>query len=222
MRSTSLSTDTLDRRLGSLGFSLPENALTGLAGYLALLTKWNKAMNLVGTRSWEETLDTLIVDSFHLAEFLPGLGLPAEPASFDLGAGAGLPGIPLRLLWRDGEYTLVETREKRALFMRTVLAAVDLGRTTVFQGRAEDFFQQSGQADLIISRAFMPWRELLDFVSGALAPGGRIVFLTLTPAPAELPAPWKPVAQTEYAAAGTKRYFWCFTRKGEACAKVCI
>lgn len=218
MRSNSLSTDTLARRLGSLGFSLPENALAGLAGYLALLTKWNKAMNLVGTQSWEETLDTLVADSFHLAGFLPGLGLPAHPVCFDLGAGAGLPGIPLRLIWRDGEYTLVETREKRALFMRTVLAAMDLGRTTVFQGRAEDFFRQSGQADLIISRAFMPWRELLEFVSDALAPSGRIVFLTLTPVPEDIPAPWKPVAQTGYAAAGTKRYFWCFSKECEACA----
>lgn len=209
----SLSPEALARRLGSLGFSLPENALAGLAGYLALLTKWNKAMNLVGARSWEETLETLIVDSFHLAEFLPGLGLPPEPVCFDLGAGAGLPGIPLRLLWRDGAYTLVEIREKRALFMRTVLAAVDLGRTTVFQGGAEDFFRHSGQADLIVSRAFMPWRDLLRFVSRALAPNGRIVFLTLALVPEDLPASWKPVAQTGYAVAGTKRYFWCFTRK---------
>jgi len=216
MRSNAPSMDTLGRRLGSLGFSLPESTLTGLAQYLALLTKWNKAMNLVGTRSWEETLDTLIVDSFHLADFLPGLGLPAQPVCFDLGAGAGLPGIPLRLLWRDGEYTLVETREKRALFMQTVLAAVDLGQTTVFRGRAEDFFLQSGRADLIISRAFMPWRELLDFVSGPLAPEGRIVFLTLAPAPDDLPAPWKLTAQTVYSV-GTKRYFWCFTRECGAC-----
>ena len=215
MRSNSFSTDALDRRLGSLGFSLPENALAGLAEYLALLTKWNKAMNLVGTRSWEETLDTLIVDSFHLADFLPSLGLPAQPVCFDLGAGAGLPGIPLRLLWRDGEYTLVEIREKRALFMRTVLAAVDLGRTAVFQGKAEDFFRQSEHADLIVSRAFMPWRELLEFISDALAPDGRTVFLTLTPAPAELPAPWRLAAETEYAVAGTKRYFWCLTRECE-------
>ncbi|SBV92697.1 Ribosomal RNA small subunit methyltransferase G [uncultured delta proteobacterium] len=205
--------DLLADRLKWLGFSLPDAALAGLGTYLAQLMKWNKVMNLVGTTSWEKTLDTLVIDSFHLAGFLPSLGLAPAPVTYDLGAGAGLPGIPLRLLWPDGVYTLVETREKRALFMRTVLAAVDAGQTGVFQGRAEDFFLQSGPADLILSRAFMPWQDMLAFVATALAPGGRVVFLTLAPAPDAIPAPWSLVAQKAYGAAGTTRHFWCFAKE---------
>lgn len=210
--------DLLAGRLERLGFSLPDTALAGLAVYLAQLMKWNKVMNLVGTASWEKTLDTLVIDSFHLAGFLPSLSLTPNPVAYDLGAGAGLPGIPLRLLWRDGVYTLVETREKRALFMRTVLASIapesmDAGRTCVFQGRAEDFFLQAGPADLILSRAFMPWRDMLAFVATALAPGGRVVFLTLAPAPDGIPAPWNLIAQNAYDAAGTTRHFWCFSKE---------
>ncbi len=210
--SDAIQPEPLAARLKGLGFSLPDNALAGLGVYLAQLMKWNTVMNLVGTRSWEKTLDTLVCDSFHLAAFLPSLGLGPHVTVYDIGAGAGLPGIPLRLVWRDGVYTLVEIREKRALFMRTVLAALDAGQTSVFHGRAEDFFLQAGPADLIISRAFMPWQDMLAFVASALTPGGRVLFLSRVPAPNALPAPWRLIAQQAYNTAGTIRHFWCCAR----------
>lgn len=212
-RNTAIPLAALVRELDSLGFSLPEKALEDLGSYLSLLMKWNKAMNLVGTRTWEATLRTLVVDSFHLADFLARLPLPPAPATLDLGAGAGLPGIPLRLVWKKGSYTLVEAREKRALFMRTSLSALALLDTSVFHGRAEDFFAASGPADLIISRAFMPWKELLAFIPDALVPGGHVVFLTLAPAPEDIPAPWKLISQAVYSVDKTDRHLWCFTKE---------
>lgn len=203
----------LSRRLEALGFPLSGQPLADLAVYLGRLMKWNKSMNLVGTASWEETLDTLVVDSFHLARFLPSLALPAAPISWDLGSGAGLPGIPLRILWRNGSYTLVEAREKRALFMRTILAGIDLGDTQVFHGRAEVFFREAGLADLMLSRAFMPWRDMLTFIENSLAPNGKVVFLTLTPAPRDLPSPWRLEAESAYTADGKERWFWCLGRE---------
>lgn len=210
--SESIQPDILADHCARMGFSLPDKALADLGTYLAQLTQWNRVMNLVGTRSWEQTLETLVIDSFHLAPFLSSLELGPEVTAYDLGAGAGLPGIPLRLVWRDGVYTLVEAREKRALFMRTVLAAIDAGQTRVFHGRAEAFFPQAGPTDLIVSRAFMPWQDMLGFVAPALSPDARVVFLTLAPAPEGIPAPWRLVAQKAYGAAGTTRYFWCLSQ----------
>ena len=213
MHSTiAISQDVLAERLQKLGFSFPDACLANLATYLGLLMKWNKAMNLVGTGSWEKTLDTLVLDSFHLAEFLRSINHTPNPVTFDLGAGAGLPGIPLRMVWSEGSYTLVEVREKRALFLKTSLASLHLERIRVFQGRAEHFFAAEDPANLIISRAFMPWQEMLAFIADALAPAGHVVFLTLSPAPEELPAPWRLVAQKSYNADNATRYFWCFTR----------
>lgn len=204
--------EVLAGRLDRLGFSFPSPIVERLAVYLGLLMKWNAAMNLVGTASWEKTLETLVADSFHLARFLPLTGYPPAPRTFDLGAGAGLPGIPLRMVWHEGSYTLVEARQKRALFMKTALASLDLERTRVFQGRAEAFFMKEEPADLIISRAFMPWREMLAFIADALAPGGRVLFLASTPLPEEPPAPWRLVAQQAYPAGDPERHFWCLAR----------
>ena len=202
----------LAERLARSGFSFPDECLANLSIYLHQLMKWNKAMNLVGTNSWEKTLDTLVLDSFHLADFFCSIDLAADPTTFDLGAGAGLPGIPLRMVWSKGTYTLVEVREKRALFMKTVLASLNLERVRVFQGRAEDFFASETPADRIISRAFMPWQDMLAFIADALAPEGQVVFLTLSPAPEKIPVPWRLVAQKAYWVDKTQRHFWCLTR----------
>lgn len=187
------------RRLAEkAGFSLPDSALPPLAAYLADLLRWNKVMNLVGTRSAAATFSTLFVDSFHLDAFLrrPSLGLAPAPETWDLGAGAGLPGIPLRALWPAGCYTLVEAREKRALFLKTTLARLALPQTHVFHGRAEVFMDGSRRADCILSRAFMPWQKLLPFVEPHLAPGGILVLLLRDPLPC--PAPWRELDSLAY------------------------
>ena len=181
------------------GFILPERALSPLALYLDRLLRWNSVMNLVGAHDWREALGNLVGDSIHLADFLARLPLPAAPLCWDLGAGAGLPGIPLRMIWQPGDYWLVEAREKRALFLAQTLQALGLPRTHVYRGRAEAFFAgQERGADCVISRAFMPPRPLLELVAPHLAPGGLVVLL-LNAADDELPPAWERVAEQDYA-----------------------
>ncbi len=210
--SSALSPEELGRRLAVMGFAPGPDVASGLATYLALLMKWNAAMNLVGSATWVDALENLVADSLHLANFLPDAGLPPEPESWDLGAGAGLPGIPLRLLWRDGTYTLIEAREKRALFLRTALAQLSLPRTVAVQARAEVFFRTAGLADLIVSRAFMPWRNMLALVADRVKEGGKVLFLTLEASPDALPDGWRLWRTQEYVCRGRQRFFWCLER----------
>lgn len=150
--------------------------LPQLIQYLDKLMKWNRMMNLVGARTWQDALKRLVVDSFHLAFFLEENRFQTNNI-WDLGSGAGLPGIPLRMIWQKGEYWLVESREKRALFLSTFLAQCPLQSTFVFHGRAESFMSTHPPADLIISRAFMPWRHLLDLVRPFLTSNGQVILL---------------------------------------------
>lgn len=196
-------------------FPLTPEQASRLADYLDLLMRWNRMMNLVGARHWRDALDDLILDSFHLADFLKKSllpELPASPVTWDLGSGAGLPGIPLRMVWQDGSYWLVESREKRTIFLSTVLARCPLKDTQVFRGRAEQFMEGK-KADLIVSRAFMPWKELLAFVQGHLTEHGVIVFLTREELKPEESLPWQSAAGMSYMAGGTRRYFCAFREK---------
>ena len=204
----------LAERLEREGFHLDGEPLAALAGYLDLLLRWNKAMNLVGTRTWQDTVSRLIVDSLHLGRFLETMPLPEAPLCWDPGAGAGLPGIPLRMIWQRGTYWMIEAREKRALFLASVLARHPLPETHVFRGRLEAFCEQQADgppADLVVSRAFMPWRQLLPLMAPHLAPGGFVVFLLnedtdLVPARIGEAAPgWEWHACLPYTAASESR-----------------
>ncbi|WP_319763441.1 RsmG family class I SAM-dependent methyltransferase [Maridesulfovibrio sp.] len=197
------------------GFKAAADQARVLAYYLTLLVKWNKSMNLVGPQSWEQVFHSLIIDSLHLADFLNSLDLPEDPVSLDLGAGSGLPGIPLRALWQAGDYHLVEARQKRSIFMRTALRMMKLPRTDVFQGRAEKIPQKNLPADLILSKAFMPWKELLVFVKTMLDPQGRIVILSNdTPPSAEELEDLGHVLESsmKYKAGEKVHYFWSLRR----------
>ncbi|MDR0338713.1 MAG: class I SAM-dependent methyltransferase [Desulfovibrio sp.] len=191
-----------------LGFRLPDSCAAGLAAYLVLLMKWNRVMNLVGPGDWRTVFETLIIDSLHLARFLEALPLPEKALTLDLGAGAGLPGVALRMLWRRGEYVMVESREKRALFLRAVLAAVPLPGVSVFHGRAEDCLGRAAPPDLVVSRAFLPWPRVLSLVAGAVAAQGHCVFLTLEPLPRTLPGGWFAAREESYTVRGDTRFFW--------------
>ena len=190
---------------------VPEDTLIPLGEYLALLTRWNRVMNLVGAKTWREAL-RLAADSFFLARFLAGLPLPAQPLTWDLGAGAGLPGIPLRMVWQAGEYHMVEIRAKRAIFLNTALAQLALPRTLAVCERAEQFFArmlaQGRQADCILSRAFMPWERLLPFVADSLAPDGCVCITAKRPPPKALPGHWALAAEYAYELDGIQRFFW--------------
>lgn len=180
------------------GLTIPEQALQPLGLYLAELTRWNSVMNLVGARDWREALANLAGDSFHLAAFLADLPLPEAPLHWDLGSGAGLPGIPLRMVWDRGDYWLVEAREKRALFLSRMLCSLRLPRTHVYRGRVEQFFgTQPRGADCVISRAFMPPETLLPLLAPHLTPDGLVILLC-NRLPAALPPGWERVMDRDY------------------------
>lgn len=195
----------------NLNLLCPQDISERLCVYLNMLQKWNARMNLVGERHWHAILSKLAADSWPLAEFIETLPLPDEPHCLDLGAGAGLPGVPLRLLWSKGRYTMVELRAKRAMFLQQVLAHVALPGVDIFEGRAEQAMAAlpaEHKADLILSRAFMPWRELVLLVHQHLAQGGILLVLANEPPPEELPPPWRLAASRAYEVDDKSRHFW--------------
>ena len=201
----------IQNRCRSLGRTLSLPQSERLAAYLNLRVKWNKKMNLVGPSTWEEVLDTLIVDSWHLADFLQGLDLKEDLFTLDLGAGAGLPGIPLRVFWSAGTYVLVEPRQKRAIFMNRALAELKLGRTSVQGVRFEQLPVDLLPVDLILSRAFCPWRDFLDIARPMLKPGGTVVVLASEEKPDNVPVQWRFLEGRTYPVQGKNRYFWAFS-----------
>lgn len=179
-----------------------------LAIYLDMLLSWNKSFNLCGCHDAEGAMRHLAQDSFFLAAFLQKLASNwNEPVIYDLGAGAGLPGIPLRIVWQKGQLHMIERGQKRALFLANALARLKLANTYAHCADAASFMAANGPAHIILGRAFMPWQKMLSFCRPHLAPGGKAVFMA-NAMPQALPKNWRLESFLEYDLPRKKHWLW--------------
>jgi 16S rRNA (guanine527-N7)-methyltransferase len=121
----------IKRHQSAFGLNLSEEVLAGLERFYALVQAHNPLLHLVGPCSVEGFAVRHVLESLSMLEFLPpGAGFA------DVGSGAGLPAIPC-LIARDDLYgVLIESKEKKAGFLRTAVADCGL------EGRAEVISKQ--------------------------------------------------------------------------------
>lgn len=167
----------------------------------ALLERWRKAMDLVGPGPLGPHLD----DAEAVARSLSPTGSWA-----DLGSGAGFPGVALAAWHPAARFTLVESRQKRAAFLKVLLHASGLSNVSVVHGRAEDLPQAS--FDGVISRAFAAPDVFLALGRHLLVPRGVAVVL-LAREPAPLVEGLEQEATGAYEVEGKSRR-WVLYRKG--------
>lgn len=157
--------DTLARGLEGLGLDLPPEATRKLLAYVELLAKWNRTYNLTAIREPERMVSHHLIDSLAV---LPHL---AEGTLVDVGAGGGLPGIPIAIAQPQRAVSLNDSNQKKAAFMQQAAIELDLLNVEVHMGRAEDWHPVP-RFDGAISRAFA---ELGDFIAACrqlVKPGG--------------------------------------------------
>ncbi|CAN5497917.1 hypothetical protein BH18ACI1_BH18ACI1_08920 [soil metagenome] len=101
-----------------------------IAVYYEFIQEHNAVLHLVAPCSTEEFAVRHILESLTLLEFLP------ENAKFaDVGAGAGLPALPCLIVRQDLHGVLIESKSKKADFLKEVLAKFDLGKCTIIQNK---------------------------------------------------------------------------------------
>src|SRR3546814_208276 len=135
--------------------------------YGALLTKWNRAINLVSPRSLEDLWRRHFLDSAQLRGHLPELPGDAGRVILDVGAGAGFPGLVLALLG-CGLVHLVEADQRKAEFLREAVRVTGAA-AEVHAQRLESLPPLA--VDVVTGRAFAPLPKLLAlterFMEGA-------------------------------------------------------
>jgi 16S rRNA (guanine527-N7)-methyltransferase len=109
-----------------------------------LLVHWNKHLNLTAIRTLEETVERHYCESVFAASYLP----EGRISIADLGSGAGFPGIPIAIVRPDCAVALIESHQRKAVFLRE--AARDLANVRVIGKRAEHV---SERFDWVVSRA---------------------------------------------------------------------
>lgn len=157
--------------------------------YVALLRKWQPAVNLVSRDSLADVWRRHLLDSAQLAELVP----QDRPVTIlDLGSGAGFPGLVLAILeseqGRSWSVHLVESDQRKAAFLATVIRETGAA-AIVHHQRIETLASMT--ADVVTARALAPLPQLLDYAVPLLKPGGQCLFLKGAGAEDELTAAHK-------------------------------
>jgi 16S rRNA (guanine527-N7)-methyltransferase len=121
-----------------------------LISYLLLIDKWNKVHNLTAIREPLEMVTLHLLDSLSV---LPHVQALAPKYLLDVGAGAGLPSIPLAICLPELQVTAIDSVAKKTSFMRQVKGELGLSNFQVEVGRVEAL-KKDVKFDVIISRAF--------------------------------------------------------------------
>jgi 16S rRNA (guanine527-N7)-methyltransferase len=114
----------------------------------------------------------------HLADSLVALELPVvreATAVADLGAGAGLPGLPLAIALPAAIVHLVESNGRKCAFVRQAAEACGLSNVRVVHARAEEWADGLGHCDLVTARALAPLAVVAEYAAPLLALGGALV-----------------------------------------------
>jgi 16S rRNA (guanine527-N7)-methyltransferase len=160
----------LDAGLQSLGLSLSGAQVAKLGAYVALLVKWNRTYNLTAIRDPSRIITHHLLDALAV---LPHLPQQRQLRLLDVGAGGGVPGIPLAIVRPEWTVVMVDASHKKATFLTQAAIELALPNVKAVASRIEDLAPDA-PFDAIIARAFADLRTFAQSSLACLAPGGRL------------------------------------------------
>ena len=170
----------LSQGAAELGLELTPQQLDLFERYADLLLTSGRQAGVTSVSRREEVERRHFLESLALAAALLRAGIldrSAEPAVLDLGAGGGLPGLPIKILLPQIKLTLLDASARKSAFLREVAGAADLDGVEVVTARAEDAGRQPAyreRFDLVLARAVAPLPVLLELALPFLRLGGRL------------------------------------------------
>lgn len=172
--------DTLENAARGLNLDLTAEQLARLRAYRDLLAAASREFNLTSQslQSADQIERRHIVESLAYGALLERNHLlDGAPRVVDIGTGAGLPGIPLRIVWPNIDLVLLESVGKKCRFLEDVVEHLNLARVEVVEGRAEDFGREPARRetfDLVFARAVASLPVLLEYSLPLLRVGGHL------------------------------------------------
>ncbi|WP_460272948.1 16S rRNA (guanine(527)-N(7))-methyltransferase RsmG [Celeribacter sp. ULVN23_4] len=156
------------------GLDVSRETMERLETYLALLNKWNPAINLVAKSTLQHAWDRHFLDSAQVFCVAPKYATHWS----DLGSGGGFPGLVCATLAKEllpeTRFTLVESDQRKATFLRTVARELDLA-VEVLSKRIEQI--DPLQSDIVSARALASLPKLLEFSERHMRQGGHALFM---------------------------------------------
>ncbi|MGM0772524.1 MAG: 16S rRNA (guanine(527)-N(7))-methyltransferase RsmG [Pseudomonadota bacterium] len=154
--------------LADLNLELDDASQHQLLAFLALLNKWNRAYNLTAVREPAQMVSRQLLDSLSILPFVTTDHL------LDVGAGGGLPGIPLAIVLPHKRFTLLDSNSKKTRFLTQCVLELGLNNVEIIHGRAESC-DPAIRYRQISSRAFTALDNLVAWCGHLLADEGEFL-----------------------------------------------
>lgn len=162
----------LARSTSELDLSLTQEQIEQFMLYLTQLLQWNRTTNLTSITDPYEIISKHFIDSLAA---LTVAHFPSQSILTDVGAGAGFPGIPLKIVRDDLKLVLVEPVQKKGSFLRTIVGSLKLPNVSIFTGTLRQYLDlKYPPSDLMVLRA-LRFDEIEDEAFVGLKPGGKAI-----------------------------------------------
>lgn len=163
--------DIVGQEARSLGLDLSAREISSFEVYAAELKKWNSKVNLTAITKDTEIAIKHFVDSFSLAHCLD-----TDDRLLDIGSGAGLPVLPLKIIRPDIPMVSVDAVAKKIHFQRHIIRVLGLQNMEAIHARIEELHKTHGHSFTVItSRAFTRLDRFVSLAAPLLAEGGVLI-----------------------------------------------
>jgi len=161
-----------------LGINFSSRQLEQYRIYYEELIDWNKKVNLTSITGYEEVQIKHFLDSLTVTLAMKPQHGDKPLTVIDVGAGAGFPGLPLKITFPDMKLTLLEATVKKTKFLQTVIELLELRDAEIVSGRAEEAGhspQYRERFDLVLSRAVAALPALAELTLPFCNIGGCVI-----------------------------------------------
>ena len=167
-----------------LGFNFSVEQLEKFYKYMNLLIEWNEKMNLTAITEPNDIILKHFIDSITINKYIEN-----NAKVVDVGTGAGFPGIPLSIIRPDLQITLVDSLNKRLMFLQEIKKELELKNIDIVHARAEEFGQNKNYRetfDIATSRAVANLSTLSEYLVPLVKIKGKCVCMKASDAEEEI------------------------------------